>query len=113
MKAVVLGGCGFLGSTIVSLLIEDGVDVVVLDTCQPGVKGLPVAAPWVKGSVLDSDLLNLVLRDADEVYHLAGMLGTSELQESVQSAIATNVIGAVNVFESARRVGVRRVFYPG
>ena len=49
---------------------------------------------------------------ADEVYHLAGMLGTSELDDDVQAAIVGNVCGAVSVFEAALDRDVPAVFYP-
>ncbi|MEH1015654.1 NAD(P)-dependent oxidoreductase [Micromonospora sp. CPCC 206060] len=113
MRAVVTGGSGFLGSTIARYLLEEGHEVTILDRVTPGTKGLPVDAPFVQGDIRDRDLLDRVFQGADEVYHLAGVLGTAELQESVRDAVDINVSGTVNVFEAATALGVPRLFYPG
>jgi nucleoside-diphosphate-sugar epimerase len=78
-----------------------------------GVKGLQVDdAEFVKGDVRDIDALAQVFRGATEVYHLAAVLGTSELQESQQEAIEVNIGGTVSVLEAANRCSVQRLFYP-
>ncbi len=111
MKSVVTGGCGFLGSTIAQHLLDEGHEVVMFDTIAPGEKGLLVDTEYVAGDIRDRDKLATVVKGADEVYHLAGVLGTSELQEDVSRAIELNVGGAVNVFETSINAGVGRVFY--
>ncbi|MFG2636849.1 NAD-dependent epimerase/dehydratase family protein [Streptomyces sp. NPDC048362] len=113
MKAVVTGGSGFLGSTIACRLIEEGHDVTVLDRVPIGTKGLRSDARFVRGDVRDLELLAKTFQGAEEVYHLAGVLGTSELQETPQEAIDINIGGTVKVFEAAGTCGVPRVFYPG
>lgn len=113
MRVVITGGCGFLGSTIALRLLEEGHQVILFDRVAPGLKGLPVDTEYRSGDVRDREALADVLRGADEVYHLAGVLGTSELQESVHEAIEVNVGGTVNVFEAAAACGVPLVFYPG
>lgn len=113
MRTVVTGGSGFLGSTIAQHLLAEGHEVTILDRIPPGTKGLPVDAPFVQGDIRDRGLLDRVFRGVDEVYHLAGVLGTSELQETIHEAIDINVAGTVNVFEAATALEVPRMFYPG
>lgn len=113
MRILVTGGSGFLGSTIARRLLEDDHDVVIFDRIEPGAKGLPVDAPYIKGDIRDKSALVEAMRGAEEVYHLAGVLGTAELQESVQEAVEVNITGTVNTFESAIELGVSRMFYPG
>ena len=48
----------------------------------------------------------------DEVYHLAGMLGTSETRRRRAGRHRRNVCGAVSVFEAALDRDVPAVFYP-
>jgi nucleoside-diphosphate-sugar epimerase len=116
MRAIVVGGQGFLGSTIVTDLVRRGDDVTVFDLkadveeCDQtfGIGAVRV----VKGDILDAGALRGAFEGADEVYHLAGMLGTSELDDDVQAAIVGNVCGAVSVFEAALACGVPAVFYP-
>ena len=38
MKYIVTGGAGFIGSNLVDLLIEDGHEVIVIDTFSSGKK---------------------------------------------------------------------------
>ena len=115
-RAVVVGGQGFLGSAIASDLLRRGDEVFVFDVdadrteCDE-IFGTGVVRV-VRGDILDPAALRSAFRGADEVYHLAGMLGTSELEENVGAAILGNVCGSVNVFEAAIACRVPAVFYP-
>ena len=62
--------------------------------------------------ILDVDAVRAVTASADRVYHLAGKLGTSELDDEIPTAIHINVIGAVNVFAACVDNHVPLVFYP-
>ena len=115
-RAVVVGGQGFLGSAIASDLLQRGDEVIVFDVeadrteCDE-IFGRGAVRP-VRGDILDPAALRDAFRGADEVYHLAGMLGTSELEDNVGEAILGNVCGSVNVFEAAIACDVPAVFYP-
>jgi nucleoside-diphosphate-sugar epimerase len=113
LTTVVTGGSGFLGSTIARHLLAEGHEVTIVDLVEPGSKGLPVDCAFVRGDVRDKDLLGRLFAGVDEVYHLAGVLGTAELQESTELAVAVNIAGTVNVLETALETDVARVFYPG
>ncbi len=114
MRSVVIGGLGFLGGAVAEELLGRGEDVVVLDgegsqrACDerfgPGVR-------FVRTDVRDRDGLMRAFRRADEVYHLAGKLGTSELEDTVDLAVEVNVTGSVNVFDAARACDVGAVFH--
>jgi UDP-glucose 4-epimerase len=116
MRAIVIGGCGFIGSEIVRDLLRRGDEVFVFDhsgtqrSCDALFGTDAVAA--ITGDILDRKSLEHALHEADEVYHLAGKLGTSELDGKVRHAIEVNIIGAVNVFEAAIMAEVPTVFYP-
>jgi nucleoside-diphosphate-sugar epimerase len=43
---------------------------------------------------------------------MGGKLGTSELEDSMQAAVAANITGALNIFETSVAAGVPAVFYP-
>jgi len=116
MKAVIIGGLGFLGSAVVRVLRLRGDSVVVVD---PHASQTVVDQRFGKDAVRlapidmrDRDALTAAFSGADEVYHFGGRLGTSELDADIIAAIEANVIGAVTVFESAIAAGVPAVFYP-
>lgn len=108
MKCIVIGGNGFLGRYIVDYLLEKGDEVVSADRTPGDRKDVEN----VNLDILDFDNLKKVTKGADEVYNLAGMLGTSELNEQIQDAIDVNIKGAVNVFEACLQNGVSQCFYP-
>ncbi|MBO4225576.1 MULTISPECIES: NAD-dependent epimerase/dehydratase family protein [Bradyrhizobium] len=72
-RILVTGGNGFIGKHLVSALVAQGSDVRVLDL-QPPSRALP-KVEYVKGSVLDRDLVDSAIDGVDEVYHLAGLPG--------------------------------------
>jgi nucleoside-diphosphate-sugar epimerase len=111
---VVIGGLGFLGGAVGDELLRRGDDVLVVDAegdqaaCDARFGG---GVPFVHADVRDRPALAGAFAGADEVYHLAGALGTSELEDDVALAVAVNVSGSVNVFDAARAAGVERVFH--
>jgi len=120
MQTVVVGGLGFLGGALVDELLGRGDAVAVLDPAASQARcdarfGARFGAGRVRalrGDILDPATLRAGFRGADEVYHMAGRLGTSELDDDIPAAIAANVTGAVHVFDAAIAAGVPSVFYP-
>lgn len=110
MKCVVIGGGGFLGGAIADYLIEEGHGVVIVDRTASASKE---GAITIQADIMDKKAIAKAVEGAEEVYHTAGMLGTSELNGSIQLATQVNVVGACNVFEQCIKAGVQRVFYPG
>ncbi len=107
---VVTGATGHIGNVLVRELVARGEQVRVLllpveDTTP--LDGLPVNK--VRGDVRDLKSLITAFKDADMVYHLAGVIsilaGKNELLNQV------NVIGTRNVVAACRQTGVRRLVY--
>ena len=72
-RILVTGGSGFIGKHLVSALKARGGQVRVLDL-QPPPRALP-QVQYVRGSVLDRDLVDQAMDGVQEVYHLAGLPG--------------------------------------
>ena len=107
-KVVVTGGAGYLGKAIVERLVRDGCEVVSYDPIEHKLEG----AETVIGSVLDEGNLYAAFKGADTVYHLAGILGTSELIYTSASAVKVNILGMVNVLDASLAANVETVFTP-
>jgi UDP-glucose 4-epimerase len=115
MDTMVLGGSGFLGGAITDQLLRDGRTVGVLDISGSQTdcdrrfgRG---AVEFISGNIMDRELLCKRFAGVDEIFHLAGKLGTSELDETPTAAVEVNILGSINVFEAAISRGVSRVFH--
>jgi UDP-glucose 4-epimerase len=97
-KVLITGGGGFIGRHLVSLLVEKGYDVSLLDRSDKFVaKGVKI----FKGDVCDKSIVAKAMKNMDYVYHLAGVLGTEELLYESIEATKVNVIGALTIMEEA------------
>ncbi len=112
-RTLVTGGAGFIGSHLAAHLAIRGDDVVVLDNFSTGhrenLDGIPVQL--VEGDIRDFSCLAEVMQGVDTVYHQAALCSVAR---SVEDPIAThtvNATGTLNIFEAARRAGVRRVVF--
>lgn len=119
MRALVTGGCGFIGSHLVERLVGDGHEVVVLDNLSTGrrdnLAGLSpgAAARVVEVDVGDQEGLRPYFEGVSVVFHLAGL---ADIVPSILEPLryfAANVDGTVSVLEAARAAGVRRIIYAG
>ncbi|HET8606704.1 MAG TPA: NAD-dependent epimerase/dehydratase family protein [Gaiellaceae bacterium] len=106
MRAVVTGGAGFIGSTLVDALVERGDEVTVVDNLSTGKREF--VNPSAR--LLEQDIRGLEELDADVVFHLAAQadVGTSVQRPAYDAEV--NVVGTVRVLEAARRAGARVVF---
>ena len=116
-RILVIGGAGFIGSTIVDQLVEQPVrEVVVLDNLIRGKEASLESAlrdprvSLVEGSILDRDLLARLMDGVDHVFHLAA-LWLYECVHEPRSALEVNVGGTYNVVEAAHAAGVKKVVY--
>jgi len=117
-KAVVTGGAGFIGSNLVSRLIDEGAEVLVVDDLSSGTLSR-LADVRARGRVHfhQIDIRSPELRDVfiqfapQVVFHLAAQI---DVRSSVADPIgdaATNVLGTINVLVAARDAGVERIVF--
>ncbi|HEY3775392.1 MAG TPA: NAD-dependent epimerase/dehydratase family protein [Solirubrobacteraceae bacterium] len=116
MDCVVTGGAGFIGSNIVDALIARGDGVTVIDNLSTGKRenlegAIAAGAELVVADVRDADKVEEVFgaKSPELVFHLAAQIDVrSSVLDPVNDA-RTNVLGAINVLEAARRHGARRL----
>lgn len=98
MRILVTGGAGYVGSTLVPALLEQGHRVRVLDTLKFGGHGLLPCCQnryfeLTKGDVCDEQAMSKALDGVDAVIHLAAIVGYPACKKEPQVAQATNVDG--------------------
>jgi UDP-glucose 4-epimerase len=107
MRAVVTGGAGFVGSTLVDRLVARGDDVVVVDDLSTGKReNLNPGATFVERDIRDG----LELGATDVVFHLAAQADVMTSVARPDFDAAVNVVGTVKVLEGARSVAAHVVF---
>lgn len=108
---VVTGAAGFIGSNLTDRLLREGYAVLGVDDLSQGVREqVPAGAEFIELDIR-SDRLTDLLRGAQAVFHLAAKNCIADCQLDPVAAASNNVTGTVNVLESARHAGVRRVIY--
>jgi len=81
MNILVTGGAGFVGSHLVDRLLGENHEVTVLDLWESQDIVCHNNNPlyhFVKGSILDDNILPSIAKDKDRIVHMAAILGTSE-----------------------------------
>lgn len=104
-RVLVTGGAGYLGSTMVPILLQRGHHVVVYDKFMWGAFPLlPHAAnpnlEIVRGDILDRNLLARHMEDCDVIIHLAAIVGYPACEKFHDEAIQVNVEGTRNIVEN-------------
>jgi UDP-glucose 4-epimerase len=112
-KALVTGGAGFIGSHIVTALVEQDCQVNVLDNLSSGhlsnLDHVSDRIRFVQGDIRDVDMLTAEITGCDVVFHQAAVVSVTRTVEDPIGSSLINDTGTLNVLETARKSGVRRV----
>ncbi len=118
-RIVVTGAAGFLGSWTVKRLLEDGWQVTAFDRAADDRKLVAVAGAqaasavtWQAGDIADTATVSRVIAEAapEIVIHLAAVL-IPVCKDDPLTGAKVDVIGHINVMESAADAGCRHVVY--
>lgn len=113
---LVTGAEGFIGSTLVDALVDQGAHVRALCHYKPY-----GSAGWLAryadderltllaGDVRDPHLVDEAVAGTDTVFHLAALIGIPYSYVAPESYVQTNVVGSHNVVAACRRHGARMV----
>ncbi|WP_419994146.1 SDR family NAD(P)-dependent oxidoreductase [Streptomyces boninensis] len=115
---LVTGAEGFIGSTLVDLLLAEGARVRAFVHYKPyaekgNLKHL-AGDPRVElmaGDVRDPGRVMDAVEGCDTVFHLAALIGIPYSYDSPGAYVAVNVTGTENIAEACRRHGVRRLVH--
>jgi UDP-glucose 4-epimerase len=120
VRALVTGGAGFIGSTLVDRLLAEGHAVDVVDDLSTGSLTNLTDARSAKDADFTFHRLDIrtpevteliVRRHPDVVFHLAAQM---DVRVSVARPVfdaEVNIVGSLHVLEGARQAGARKVVF--
>jgi UDP-glucose 4-epimerase len=114
MSWLVTGGAGYIGSHVVRAFLQAGTPVVVLDSLTSGhAEFVPAEVPFVRGSLLDGDLVRhtLVEHDVTGVVHLAGFKYAGVSVSKPLLTYQQNVTGTATLLEQMQSTGVDQIVF--
>jgi nucleoside-diphosphate-sugar epimerase len=113
--SLVTGGAGFIGSSLVERLVEEGHDVRVLDNFATGHRAnladLAEHVELIEGDIQSYERVHNAVRGCEVVFHQAALPSVPRSVQDPLTSNAVNVIGTLNVLLAARDEGVRRVVF--
>lgn len=116
---IVTGGCGSIGSEIVSQLLEHNPKRIrVFDHNESGLfhlqerlelekKEKAGVVRYLIGDIRDKERVRKAFKDAEIVFHAAALKHVPLCEYNPFEAVATNILGTENVIEAARMENVK------
>jgi len=114
MKYLVTGGAGFIGSHLTKKLVEEGNDITIIDNLNTGkeknLESIKNKIDFVKGSILDIELLEKLTKDVDGVYHQAALASVQDSFSKPDEYHDVNVNGTENILKLAKQYNIKVVY---
>jgi UDP-glucose 4-epimerase len=116
MTSLITGGAGFIGSHLAEALLKKGHKVNVVDDLSTGrleniqhLQDKPDFS-FVEGDISDESLMESLIAEADELYHLAAVVGMKCIMEHPLRAFHISVDGTEIVLRLANREKKKVIF---
>jgi nucleoside-diphosphate-sugar epimerase len=114
-KILVTGGTGFIGSHLVSELVNRGESVRVFDNNFRGkyenIKPLESKIEFVRGDIRDFEDVKRAVEGMETVYHLAYINGTEKFYSHPDLVLDVGIKGTINILDAAKDAGVKEFIY--
>jgi UDP-glucose 4-epimerase len=112
MRVLVTGGTGYIGSTAVEILLNQGFEITILDDCSMGhADTVPAGVRFVQGSLLNVGEVAEALSGCDAVMHFAGKSLVGESVEKPDLYHLVNVDGTRIVLDQMRKQKITKIVF--
>jgi len=110
MRAIVLGGSGFIGGHLAEILLSRGYQTTIADIKAP--EGFEWKGNFIKTDITKIADVELVVSEfkPDVIFDCSGVLGTAETFGRINDAIEVNIKGMVNALDIARKYNVPLIY---
>ncbi|OGU16103.1 MAG: UDP-glucose 4-epimerase [Ignavibacteria bacterium GWB2_35_12] len=113
MKILVTGGAGFIASHIVDAYINAGLDVFIIDNFSTGRReNVNPKATLIEMDINDEKVDELFKKEKfDIINHHAAQMDVRFSVDNPGFDAATNILGSLNLYESAKNHGVKKIIF--
>lgn len=115
LPVLVTGGCGFIGSHIVTELVSLGANVTILDNLSTGslanIEHVKNKVTVIQKSITDKNACIEAAHGKKVIFHLAAFISVPQSMEQPYLCHEINVDGTVNMLEAARINSVERFVF--
>lgn len=114
MKALITGGAGYIGSTVVTACLEAGIETVILDNLSTGRRDFGTGRNLYIGDIADRGLLERIVADhpdIDVVVHCAARIVVPESVADPLGYYDANVGKTITLLRNLRDAGIARVVF--
>jgi UDP-glucose 4-epimerase len=111
MRALVIGGNGFLGCSLVGRLVQKVDHVRVLDRHAPRQDHDWDGVEYLVGGLDDAALLDRALAGVDLVFHLASSTVPSTANADPAFDVRSNLLGTLDLLAGMQRASVQRIIF--
>ncbi|MGZ8746193.1 MAG: 3-beta-hydroxysteroid dehydrogenase [Mycobacterium sp.] len=113
-RVLVTGGSGFVGTNLVTELLDRGHEVRSFDRAPSPLPAHP-RLEVIEGDICDPETVAAAVAGVDTVFHTAAIIdlmgGASVTEEYRQRSFSVNVTGTENLVRAAQAAGVKRFVY--
>lgn len=111
VRAIVLGGCGFIGTHIVDSLLAEGHTVAVFGRSMEHYRSKLPNVDYITGDFLDKMALTSALSGVDVIFHLINTTVPGTANGDPISDVSDNLIGTLNLIDVMNSLRIRRIVY--
>ena len=114
MNLVVTGGAGYIGGTVVTLLLEAGHQVTVIDNlCHSRREAVPPGAQFLEADLADRPRIEAVLRDVkpEGVLHFAALIEAGESMQKPEMYFRNNTASTLALLEAMQATGIKKLVF--
>jgi UDP-glucose 4-epimerase len=114
MKVLISGGAGYIGSTIASLLLDNGHTPIILDSLINGRKEFTAGRIFYHGDIADRNLLKKIFldhSDIEAVVHCAALISVPESEKLSALYYKENVAKSIEFFSALHELNCRKIIF--
>lgn len=113
-KALITGGAGYIGSTIASRMLDEGMTPIILDNLSVGPRVFTEGRIFYEGDIADKALLERIFAEHPEIsgcIHCAARIIVPESVEMPYEYYRENVAKSVELYHNLHELGCDRIIF--